>query len=699
MALSQEPISEKEEWAVPFESVRLAGELINLVHVNRCYGPAFCGKLLDEFTLKWIDGPATSNSKRAAALRRWLVDLHHRAELPSAAEPLRSVRRKLASCEFSAITRDEFDHTLQDFLSRANEPNDRSIFSTSHPATRRPVIEALSAALRDLADPMGWPKLDPLKCNFSITRGTTPSLGELTFPDGKGDHLSTSSAGLFGRTLARNRDRQRRLRSICEDDLLRCYEAFQYGQRLLGRTDLASATNLLRAERDLDGITVLKGRKSELPGVAEACFPGDDVELQLANLLKHIVVNLDGKVSGRSDWATEGIRCLVTNHGGVRRVVALLEAGPRALVAAYTIVLIESGFNAQSCNDLAANPFAGNASAGRVDLHVLTSTKSRPLAKPVKCLLGEGQVYLNAMGFKISSKRAIDIWLEMSAPIRRRAINESEARLLSTSLGDDSETRARSERLGGSRVQDWLWIMPTGQNSAGEIRKASAGNFRDWWTDMLADHSDDPIIGGLPIRRKHLRPTFVQLKAIDRNGDVELAALAANHSSAATTFQNYLSRPYIHARLEDQIRAFQDRLQVAVISDVSGKAAKLAMTDLEFDQLRESALDCGLAFYGQVDDALKSGTSAGELTPIAYSDSEGAMSSAALLRLSLDMSQEEFSNKNPRRWARIWLPLHALSIAVWNILSDGPRASRFKKIATEVAQGIATGEIEPFRAY
>src|SRR5690606_22762223 len=143
------------------------------------------------------------------------------------------------------------------------------------------------------------------------------------------------------------------------------------------------------------------------------------------------------------------------------------------------------------------------------------------------------------------------------------------------------------------------------------------------------------------------------------------------------------NRPYIRAQLTDQIRYFQDRLQVAVFAESSGKAVKLAMTDLEFKELRESALDCGLAFYEQLDDALESETIAGELTPIAYSDSDAAMSSAALLRLSLDAIAEEFSNKNPRRWVGIWLPLHALSIAVWNILSDGPRGSRFKKIAND----------------
>src|SRR5690606_15354504 len=130
VALSQKPISEKEGEAVPFESVRLAGELINLTDVKRLYGQEFSGKLLDEFTLKWIDGASASNIKRAAALRRWLIDLHHRAGQPNAAEPIRSVRRKLASCKCSAITPDEFDHALQDFLSRANDPNDQSIFST-----------------------------------------------------------------------------------------------------------------------------------------------------------------------------------------------------------------------------------------------------------------------------------------------------------------------------------------------------------------------------------------------------------------------------------------------------------------------------------------------------------------------------------------------------------------------------------------
>ena len=173
IALSQKPISDREFEAVPYSSVRLAGELVNLGEVQKLYGSDFTGKLLDEFTLKWIDGPSSSNSKRAAGLRRWLIDLFHRADELKAPAPLRLVRDRLIACEFSAITADDFEHALSDFVSRANDPNDRSIFSTSNQTTRRPVIEALSAAIRGLATPIGWPKIKTLKCTLKIQRGVT----------------------------------------------------------------------------------------------------------------------------------------------------------------------------------------------------------------------------------------------------------------------------------------------------------------------------------------------------------------------------------------------------------------------------------------------------------------------------------------------------------------------------------------------
>ncbi|MFW2350135.1 hypothetical protein [Qipengyuania sp.] len=695
IALSQRPIANRELEAVPFSSVRLAGELVNLGEIRKLYGPAFTGKLLDEFTLKWIDGPPSSNSKRAAGLRRWLIDLFHRADEPQAAAPLRLVREKLIACEFSAINADDFEHALSDFVSRANDPNDRSIFTTSNHTTRRPVIEALSAAIRSLATPMGWPKIKTLKCTLKRKRGVTPSLGELEFTDGKLDRHSNSTAGLYARTVARNGERLNRLRTIAEAELIECHETYKRGQELLSRKDLQDPSTLRRAEFRLASIPDFAKRKSKLPWIVEACFPTNDAEMQLANLLAHIVENHDGKVSGSNDWSTHGIRHLVTLHGGPQRVAEFLEGGTRALVAAYTIVLIESGFNVQSCNDLSSEPFVGQPSSGRVDLHVLSSIKNRPRPRRVQAILGGGQVFLNSMGYKISGKRAIDIWLEISEPIRRRAKEESAKR----SASHAQDGAPRSDRLGGDNVEDWLWILPTGLNNAGEVRKASAGNFRDWWTRLLTDHADDPIIGGLPIRRKHIRPTVIQMKATGRNGDVELAAVSANHQSSKTTFQNYLNRPYIRIHLEEQIRDFQNLLEVAVVAPAKNDSTSQSVPTLAFDRLRERALECGLAFYENVDLCTPLGSAELELTPIEYSDTSSGMASAALLRLSLDHAQDEFFARNPSRWVSIWLPLHALSIAIWNNLSSGPRAERFKAIADDILHKLADGKLEPFRAF
>lgn len=700
---SQAPINRREISGVPFESVRLAGELINFRDIRLLYGKKFTGELLDGFTLKWADGPSTSNAKRAGALRRWLTDLDRRAKKTNAGVAVRSVRDKLRACDFRSIEKIEFEHALSDFLSRANDLTDFTIFRTGTAATRRPVIEALSAVLSQLAPALGWPDLGTLKPSLPrVPRGLTPSLGELLMPSGKSDLHSNSNQGQFAATVARNNERLDRLRKICEEELLRLYAIFQRGQRLIQREDLPSAEALKQAEADLDRVTVLENRRSKLPGVAQACFPSDDLEFQLAALLKHLTINRNRIISGNNDWATEGIRHLIVRHGGIHRIIELMEASDRAFVCAYAIVMIEGGLNVQCCDDLAANPFSGTIIAGKAELNILSTTKKRPKPKAVKALLGEGMVYLKAKGYEISGKRAIDIWLEMSAPIRRRAEQESEYRLIEISSGDsEAENAPRSDRMGGARVQDWLWILPEGSSNDGEIRKASSGNFRDWWKDLLADHADDPVIGGLEIRRKHIRPTYVQLKATGRNGDIALAALSANHNSTQTTFQNYLNRPYIKAELNDKIRQFQDMLQAAVIRNPASTAGKLSYSIAEFTELRERAKDSGLAFYQEVEIALIGDDKAvefdGEISTIAYSDSDEAMRSAALLRLSLDQAEEEFFCKNPKRWFVIWFPLHALSIAVWNILDTGPRRRRFQEIANNISRGLAGGEILPFQ--
>ncbi|QAY78895.1 hypothetical protein [Sphingosinicella sp. BN140058] len=552
-----------------------------------------------------------------------------------------------------------------------------------------------------------------------IERGTTPSLGELSLPAGRTDRHSESGEGVFARTVARNRDRLDRLRSICEDELLASYERFRRGQRLLSRSHGPTAAELMQAERDMADATVLEGRRSPLPGLAGHCFPLEDREFSLASLLQHVVVNHAGRIGASKSWATQGVRNLVTWLGGPQFVTELIEASDRALVAAYGLVSIDSAFNVQACDDLAADPFVGVPDRGRIELRVLQSTKNRPVPRAVRSIFGDGFVYLSAKNQRISGKGAIDIWLEMSAPIRERAVEESHQRIMTRCdatfvADDDVESQspaegvsgrhaARSERLGGARVQDWLWILPTGQSNCGEIRKASSGNFRDWWKDMLAQHVEDPVIGGLEIRRKHIRPTILQLRAAGRNGDAELAAQIANHETSATTFQNYLNRPYMRLQLTEQIRSFQSLLQVAVVRDAAAGPAKLGLSEPVFSLLREQALAAGLAFYSELDldspSELEVASCGVDSGPIAYSDTVPAMRSAALLRCSMDAAAHEFAVKAPERWAKVWLPLHALSIAVWDALMSGSRRRTFQEVVGATKAELEAGVILPFKPW
>jgi hypothetical protein len=663
------------------------------------YGEGFTGKLLDEFTLRWMDGPATTNTKRAAALRRWLKQLDAQAEATGKLTVFRSVRDKLRDCAFDQIKRVDFEHVLSDFVERASDPTDRTIFGTDVLATRRPIIEQLSAVVSQLAPSMGWPDVGVLSPKFpGLDRGTTPSLGELKR---EGQPAEVFAPGQeFPATVARNWERLRRLREIMEAELLNQYETYKYGKSLLSNKKLPSARLLRQAERDLEGITVLSDRKSMLPGVASRCFPAHDKELRLAAILKHIVVNHDGKVSGSRTWSTLGIRNLVSRHGGCEKLIPLLEGSKRALVCAYGIVLIESAFNVSSCDIISANAFTGKLEAGRAELNILSSVKKRPTPSVVNAMILEGTVQTKAPDFAVSGKRAIDLWLELSEPIRRRAIKESESRL--AALRRAKHDRApSSDRLGGVRVQEYLWIIPGGRGNDLEVRLASTGNFRDHWTALLADHNADPIIGGLPIRRKNIRPTLVQLKFASPRGGLAGAALLANHNDSNTTFRDYLNRPYIKAHLTDLIRKFQQLLEISLLNSDETLASKLKYSAHEFEHLRNEAVECGLAFFGEAEPPpCESESSSGDTWgPIAYSETDGGMRSAALLRLSLEAVFEEYIVRNPKRWFEIWMPLQALATAVCNMLEEGPRGPRFRELLAEMAEGLRSGEIAPFQPF
>jgi hypothetical protein len=372
--------------------------------------------------------------------------------------------------------------------------------------------------------------------------------------------------------------------------------------------------------------------------------------------------------------------------------MSYLEGGGRALLAAYTLVLIDTGSNLQPCDDLAADPFTGKARYGKIQLRRVSSIKNRAGYKPVDGYIAEvtdsdsaseesgGALDLptKVPNSKISAATAIEIWQKLSGPQRERA------------------------RLAGNEDAEYLWIVRNGHFPK-EVRRYQEHTWKGWWNDFLEEHTGDPIIGGLPIQRRMIRTTVLQLRDTDHDSDAEIVGLLSGQSGGRTAARHYLNRTYISRLLDERIREFQKLFEASIGGDNPGRAAQLELTLDEFQHRRKRAVETGLGISCADPTAgIQPGTNGSICTRLdacstcpllRFIPTQQSIDALTLFHRSLKSAADEFIAKNPERWVRVWLPALALCVAILNLLGAGPKQAMLKHAANTVEAGLANGSL------
>jgi hypothetical protein len=495
--------------------------------------------------------------------------------------------------------------------------------------------------------------------------------------------------------MERNRERLLRLRNLCEDALLQEQAAFDHRTALITASDQPELSEISAAIPLVSYNYGKLGRDQALALKVRTCFPLDDDDRRLGSLLRYIIEFHDGVF--RLQELDYELQLVVASCGGTAKVMSYLEGGGRALLAAYTLVLIDTGLNLQPCDDLAANPFIGKARYGKVQLRQVGSVKTRARRKPVDGHIREVapdqpnqsddeicEVPTTVSGSRISSATAIKIWQKLSAPQRKRAEH-----------ADNVDAK-------------YLWIIRNGHYPK-EVRKYLESAWKDWWDDFLEEHATDPIIGGLPIQRRMIRSTVIQLRDARHDSDAEMVALISGQSGGNVAARYYLNRAYIRRLLDERIREFQNLFEASVAGDNPARAAQLELSIDELQKRRTRAVETGL------------GTTCADPTAGVQPGTEGSMcarldacSTCPLLRFiptrqsiegltlfyrSLKDAESDFIARNPERWVKVWLPALALCIALFSLLASGPKQSLVRRAAEAVEAGLAAGSLVLFRPW
>jgi len=125
----------------------------------------------------------------------------------------------------------------------------------------------------------------------------------------------------------------------------------------------------------------------------------------------------------------------------------------------------------------------------------------------------------------------------------------------------------------------------------GHPQGLSEWNARAWFIKFLSRHKE---LEGLDARPSMIRPSVLMDVQYRNGGQVSAAQAIADHASPSTTLQHYTGRSPTKLRYTLNIRGFQESLQSVIIVTIDGAAAKLGMSQAQFDALFSEAARTGL---------------------------------------------------------------------------------------------------------
>ena len=503
------------------------------------------------------------------------------------------------------------------------------------------------------------------------------------------DEAALSFEGKLAAIARLNADRLAALRRVLETDLHLAYARFKTGERLLSLAGMPPDDEVVR---------ILNGgnRQYQISRWLDA-VAGGDPEKEMSLLLRWLLHDAkNGILPARSNTPAM-TRLVVSNEpmrrhfslperGALRGLQELVTIGPRGWNAAFVILLIDTAWNVQQVLDLPAQPFVGSSTGGK---RMAVTTK----------VLAQ---------FKARSGRDVDAVLASTA----------DSVLLDSRLDDGQSlsgievigmVQEMTRRLRSSDDDGPLFLCAVPGRPAPMV--PAHGSQVEWWNDALADHADDPVIGGLPIVRRMIRKTKLDVAAMAAGADHSPAQLLASHARAGTTMQRYLRSSWFRRELDTHIRRFQGLFEAVTTKDITDVAARLGISEETLAERRGVSMETGLGFacidpFG----GLQPGTQVGQrceridrchlgCAARRFIPTEQGLVSLVLANRSLRRAEDEWIAQNPGRWTEVWMPLLGETEAYLDRLRDSTHRTRLAAAISRVDAGLAEGSlslIEPW---
>ena len=584
------------------------GRAYDLTKVADTCGVRWARAVIDAWPRAFAADPEDYCSNMYEALLLWTRWLGF---APAASASARVRSQLVRWTRRRGVTLLDFDDATREFAAALHDLSDLSLIGTTNVGTRNGKIYLLRSFINRMA-PLGvLPRAHCLKGMLRASSPTTktPALAELDrggrFDWGRGkvppacaavvvgagaEQAALSTPELVSRYASLNEVRREAIRSHLERRLLRAYACKQEGDAILARTDLPTvaevdATLVARpGGRAMGPLAMLESLEAARPLMGLTGTPPE----RLRTILVKYVSEKHGGVFKLTDMPY-GLLKAILFAGGAKEIVRRLEGDLKALQAAHTIVLVDTGCTIACVDLLPAQPFVGEARRGQTTIRTIEVPKMRAGGSMVEGMLldrtrslGAGdteQVFgvempisVKRLDGRLAGAEAIRLWQELSAPIRARAQRQQDGQA------------------------ELLWIVPhSGSNSSWVGLYGMLAGYRVW-DGFLAEIADDPVIGGLRITRRMLRTTWQQVKAVENGLDHVQAQLMGQHASPATTGL-YIDAAAIRSMLAYRFRQYLQLYEAAATSTIAGIAARLGMPDEEYRRRLDLAIHTGLAIH------------------------------------------------------------------------------------------------------
>ena len=684
------------------------------------FGDQFCGRLAVDWARVFAAESSVTTKNRAYMARHFLSFIASAANSGPAGPASRVVEWFRGDCHPAPDSASWFHDVVVMYTTAMHDKSNRDVLHTTAARTRSNYIEITSNTFRTLSAYGRWPSSGAFRSLPDRKEDKVPSLMELRWPgqdpwpDGRvvltdvlmdprvALALGIDPAEVGALDLERriklmaclNERRLQALRACAAADLEAAHRLKRLGDAYLARPDFPTPKKFF-----LIASGAGNGYATRLLAALEAGLEhpleGDE-PTRLRAFLACFLRRMDEREHGKF-WESYRMRRAVSWSGGPVALRALLGVSPRAFTAAHTLLLIDTALNCSIVDNLGAEPVSSSIRRGKVRISTIAAIKMRAQGKAVETNLlsracEECEIDAKRPDGQMSGLAALRMWQELSEWSRERA-----RRL--------AEQGARPDA--GVSVHELLWIMPAAKGNAftiAAVEQPNVANSTFWFHSFLDDHADDPLIGGLPIQRRMIRKTVLQVRDANSDFAFDVAKHAANHASSATTV-GYLSSSVLEMHYSALIRRFQDLMEAMFVDPASGIARALGRTADEAAALRSTAVDMGFGF-------LCSDPFAGARAGVRPRERCGRIDecpSCPLLKFGVvkDVSLEtlwiahralasarpEFEMRNPARWKAAWMPWLALTTVVIGRLEKGPHRARWTRASASALAKLEAGSI------